>query len=126
MSKENWDDKNFVLEQVQKNSYALQYASARLQDDDEEVVLTAVKRDGKALIYKNSSKYFMDEAKELFSGHKNNLASVESAYTASQPSIQKPITVSNLTELIAQFKTIKADCSGQIKVCFSHFLLNKA
>jgi hypothetical protein len=152
MSKENWDDKSFVLEQVQKNSYALNYASKILKDD-EEVVLTTVKRDGTALefasdrlqddkaivlasvqnrgyalryasdrlkdnkavvlasvqnrgsalrfssdrlrsdvnfciecakIDKNSSKYFMGEAKDLFEKYQNNPEAIQSFYAQQQ------------------------------------------
>jgi hypothetical protein len=50
MSKANWDDKTFVLEQIQKNSYALEYASDRLKDD-EAIVLSAVKQIGVSLNY---------------------------------------------------------------------------
>jgi hypothetical protein len=50
MSKENWDDKNFVLEQVQNNSYSLKYASDRLKDD-KAIVLAAVSNNGWAIEY---------------------------------------------------------------------------
>jgi hypothetical protein len=45
MSKENWDDKTFVLEQVQKNSYALIHASKILQDDEEVVQIVAIEKE---------------------------------------------------------------------------------
>jgi hypothetical protein len=95
MSKENWDDKNFVLEQVQKNIYVLMFASDRLKDD-EEIILVAVSNNGWALQYasdrlrsdvsfciecakKNSESisYFLGEAKDLFEKYQNNIVAIE-------------------------------------------------
>ena len=50
MTKENWNDKEFVLERVKQNGYDLQYASEELRKD-KEVVLEAVKKYPRALEY---------------------------------------------------------------------------
>jgi hypothetical protein len=50
MSKENWDDKEYVLEQVKKDGTTLKYASDRLKDD-KAIVLVAVSKNGLALEY---------------------------------------------------------------------------
>jgi hypothetical protein len=53
MSKENWDDKDFVIEQmtaIQQDGRALEYASARLRND-KAVVLAAIIKNGAALIF---------------------------------------------------------------------------
>jgi hypothetical protein len=50
MSKENWNDKEFVLKRVKKVSRDLEFASDRLKDN-EEVVLAAVQENGRALLY---------------------------------------------------------------------------
>jgi hypothetical protein len=50
MSKENWDDKAFVLKRVKKDGIALYSASDRLKDD-ETVVMAAVQEYKRALEY---------------------------------------------------------------------------
>jgi hypothetical protein len=47
---EDWNDFDFVLSQVKQDGYALQFASGRLQDN-EDIVREAVKQNGLALCY---------------------------------------------------------------------------
>ena len=48
--KENWSDKEYVLDRVKNDGRALQYASEDLRAD-KEIVLVAVENDGDALEY---------------------------------------------------------------------------
>jgi hypothetical protein len=96
------DNESIVLATVSKNGSALIFASDRLKEN-EEVVMVAVQDRDFALNYasarlrsdvnfciecakidKNSSKYFMGEAKKIFQAHHNDIDEVEQVYTQQQ------------------------------------------
>jgi hypothetical protein len=125
---EKWDDKDFVLEQVQKNSYSLNYASDRLKDD-EAIVLSAVNNRGSVLVYasdrlrsdvnfciecakknQKSIPYFLGGAKELFANNDHCVNKVEEylkQQTIQNQANQQLLSKLSTVEITSQHKLFK-------------------